>query len=196
MTSQIPSRQANKETSKQGNSSFPYHYSTTPLKSYNKKKGKKICETLKAIRRDIAVANEIDYQPAECHHEGDCAGTCPKCESETRWLERQLRNRQALGKMVTIAGLSLALGALSSCHKHHKYNLDDSESSDISCSHETCTSYEDVDGYLDDSDSCFTPLVSGEKNAYLDDEGDDDEDDREVVMGEVAVDENGNTYGP
>ena len=68
------------------------------------RRGKKICETLKAIRHDIAVANEIDYQPTECKHEGDCAGTCPKCESETRWLEKQLRARQALGKAVTIAG--------------------------------------------------------------------------------------------
>ena len=79
------------------------------------KKGKKICETLKGIRRDIAVANEIDYSPTECTHEGDCAGTCPKCESETRWLERQLRSRHALGKAVTIAGLSVALSAMSSC---------------------------------------------------------------------------------
>ncbi len=80
------------------------------------KQGKHICETLKAIRRDIASANEIDYNPTECTHESDCAGTCPKCEQETQWLERQLRNRQALGKAVTIAGLSVALGAMSSCH--------------------------------------------------------------------------------
>ena len=80
------------------------------------RQGKHICETLKNIRREIAEANEIDYQPTECTHEGDCAGTCPKCESETRWLERQLRSRQALGKAVTIAGLSVALGAMSSCH--------------------------------------------------------------------------------
>ena len=80
------------------------------------RQGKHICETLKSIRREIAEANEIDYQPTECTHEGDCAGTCPKCESETRWLERQLRSRQALGKAVTIAGLSVALGAMSSCH--------------------------------------------------------------------------------
>ena len=78
------------------------------------KQGKHICETLKGIRREIAEANEIDYQPTECTHEGDCAGTCPKCESETRWLERQLRSRQALGKAVTIAGLTVALGAMSS----------------------------------------------------------------------------------
>ncbi len=80
------------------------------------KQGKHICETLKAIRRDIASANEIEYNPTECTHQGDCAGTCPKCEQETQWLERQLRNRQALGKAVTIAGLSVALGAMSSCH--------------------------------------------------------------------------------
>ena len=80
------------------------------------KQGKKICETLKAIRRDIASANEIDYQPNECTHKGDCAGTCPACESEMRWIERQLLTRQALGKAVTIAGLSVAFGAMSSCH--------------------------------------------------------------------------------
>ena len=75
------------------------------------KRSKHICETLKGIRSEIAKANGIDYHPSECNHEGDCKGTCPKCESETRWLERQLRLRQKLGKAVTIAGLSVALGA-------------------------------------------------------------------------------------
>ena len=74
------------------------------------KKGKHICETLKGIRRDIARANEIDYNPEPCTHEGDCRGTCPRCESEVRWLERQLRVRQSLGKAVTIAGLAVATG--------------------------------------------------------------------------------------
>ena len=44
------------------------------------KQGKKICETLKAIRRDIAVANDIDYTPTECKHEGE--GCCKKQEGE------------------------------------------------------------------------------------------------------------------
>ncbi len=80
------------------------------------KRGKHICETLKGIRREIARANDIDYSPTECTHEGDCAGTCPHCENETRWLENQLRLRQSLGKAVTIAGLTLGAGAiLSSC---------------------------------------------------------------------------------
>lgn len=73
------------------------------------KQGKRICETLKAIRSEIASANEIDYTPIKCNHKGDCAGTCPACESETRWLERQLRLRHALGKAVTIAGVGVAL---------------------------------------------------------------------------------------
>ena len=77
--------------------------------------GKRVCETLKGVRRDIARANEIDYEPIECNHEGDCAGTCPACESEVRWLESQLQLRRRLGKAVTIAGLSLSVGALASC---------------------------------------------------------------------------------
>jgi hypothetical protein len=80
------------------------------------KRGKQICETLKGIRREIAEANEIDYSPTPCNHEGDCAGTCPACESETRWLESQLRLRQSLGKAVTIAGLTLGAASLVSCN--------------------------------------------------------------------------------
>ena len=51
---------------------------------------------------------------------------------------------------------------------------------------------DDVDGYLDDSDTTFTPLRSGKENESP--KGNDDEE--EVLMGEVAVDENGNEYGP
>ncbi|MBR5638381.1 MAG: hypothetical protein IKW83_01320 [Muribaculaceae bacterium] len=170
------------------------------------KRGKKICETLKAIRREIAVANEIDYSPTECHHEGDCAGTCPKCESETRWLEKQLRNRQALGKAVAIAGLSLALGAMASCHhktsKSHSVGSSDESEESLECSTE---SGDITAGVVDESffkstskdgDTIhnFTPL-KGDDNVSK--KGDNDEDDEKYqVMGEVAVDENGNTYGP
>ena len=80
------------------------------------KRGKAICESLKEIRSEIARSNEIEYEPTECRHEGDCAGTCPKCESEVRWLQRQLRMRQAVGKAVAIAGLTLSLGALPACN--------------------------------------------------------------------------------
>lgn len=36
-------------------------------------------------------------------------GTCPKCESEVRYLERQLAMRQAAGKAVTLFGVSAGL---------------------------------------------------------------------------------------
>ncbi|MBO4722970.1 MAG: hypothetical protein J5629_08590 [Muribaculaceae bacterium] len=169
------------------------------------KRGKKICETLKAIRSEIASANEIDYTPAECHHEGDCAGTCPKCESETRWLERQLRSRQALGKAVAIAGLSLALGSMTSCHHHKHYSLDLDESEEsLECSTE---SGDVTAGFVDDSffnstsedgDTThqFTPLRGGDEDGVsFKDGGIDGDDDKYQVMGEVGVDENGNTYG-
>ncbi len=63
------------------------------------KNGKKICEQLKQIRLDIARENGIEYTPCECNHKGDCAGTCPACDSELRYLEREIsRKRFGLGK--------------------------------------------------------------------------------------------------
>ena len=73
------------------------------------KNGKHICNTLKAIRLDIARANGIVYAPRECHHEGDCSGTCPACESEMRYLEREIARRRSNGKAALIAGVSLGL---------------------------------------------------------------------------------------
>lgn len=72
-------------------------------------KGKKVCRELKAVRQQIADANDIEYTPNECTHKGDCPGTCPACESEVRYLERQLNLRRALGKAVVVAGLSLSV---------------------------------------------------------------------------------------
>lgn len=78
--------------------------------------GKETCRILKEIRRQIAECNDIAWIVEECTHKGDCAGTCPKCESEVRQLERALERRKALGKAVTIAGISAAcLPVLSGC---------------------------------------------------------------------------------
>ena len=74
-------------------------------------KGKQICKALKEIRLNIAQANDIKYTPVECNHKGDCSGTCPQCEKELRYIERQLLRRQTLGKAAVVAGL--ALGATS-----------------------------------------------------------------------------------
>ena len=74
-------------------------------------KGKQRCKILKEIRRQIAENNDIEYITSECKHQGDCAGTCPKCESEVRYLERELEKRARLGKAVTVAGLAVTITA-------------------------------------------------------------------------------------
>lgn len=73
--------------------------------------GKQTCETLKKIRRDIAEYNNFDIQISDCPHGDDvkCPGICPKCEAETRALERAINDRKKLGKKVIIAGISAGL---------------------------------------------------------------------------------------
>ena len=71
-------------------------------------KGKQRCKILKQIRKEIADANGIEYVVSECPHKGDCAGTCPKCESEVAYLERELEKRKQTGKKVAIAGIAAA----------------------------------------------------------------------------------------
>lgn len=73
------------------------------------KKGKTICRMLKAIRQQVADANGISYTPCECHHKGDCLGTCPACEAEVKYLEQQLDLRRQLGKAAVIIGVSASL---------------------------------------------------------------------------------------
>ena len=75
--------------------------------------GKYICNALKAIRLDIARANGIEYTPKACDHQGECAGTCPACESEMRYLEWEIARKRSLGKAALVAGVSLALSSLS-----------------------------------------------------------------------------------
>ena len=78
-------------------------------------RGKQTCRILKDIRRQIAEANGIDLMVSECQYKGDCTGTCPKYESELRYLEQQLRLRRMMGKAVVIAGISAGMAALSGC---------------------------------------------------------------------------------
>ena len=55
--------------------------------------GKEKCEILKRIRLDVAERYGLHYAPAECKHQGDCSGTCPKCDEELEDLQRQLTSR-------------------------------------------------------------------------------------------------------
>ena len=56
-------------------------------------RGKQTCKILKEIRRQIAEANDIEFITSECQYQGDCLGTCPKCEAEVRYLEQQLERK-------------------------------------------------------------------------------------------------------
>ena len=77
-------------------------------------RGKDICKELKAVRRQIAEENGIDLEIPECTYQGPCKGTCPRCESEVRFLENALADRLRLGKVATVAGLALTLGVTGS----------------------------------------------------------------------------------
>ena len=74
-------------------------------------KGKSTCKLLKSIRQQIADANGISYQPKECHHKGDCAGTCPACEAEIRYLERELKASKGNGFGMKVAGIAAGICA-------------------------------------------------------------------------------------
>jgi ragA protein len=69
-------------------------------------KGRTICKVLKDVRQKIATENGISYHPEECHHKGECTGTCPGCEKEIRYLEEQLKNKQHSGLGFKVAGIA------------------------------------------------------------------------------------------
>ena len=71
--------------------------------------GKSKCRILKEIRREIARNNDIEFVTSECTFQGECAGTCPKCEAEVRYLEQELAKRQRAGRAVAVAGIAASL---------------------------------------------------------------------------------------
>jgi len=82
--------------------------------------GKRTRKILKEIRQQIAEKNDIELVTSECHFQGECQGTCPKCEEEVRYLENELQKRKQLGKAVAVAGISLGIvGTFSDCKTHY-----------------------------------------------------------------------------
>ena len=71
--------------------------------------GKERCKALKEIRQKIAEENDIEYIVQECTYQGECKGTCPKCEEELRYLEKELEKRQKIGKAVIITGVAIGV---------------------------------------------------------------------------------------
>ena len=90
-------------------------YFRTLKKSQTMSRGKSTCKVLKEVRRKVADANGILLEERECTHQGDCAGTCPYCEAEVRYLERELSKRKSLGKAVAVAGIALSAVTMAGC---------------------------------------------------------------------------------
>lgn len=69
--------------------------------------GKEKCEFLRTIRVNMAAKNGIPYTPKECNHEGDCMGTCPLCEFETKDLMEKLQKKSEIEGTIIIDSESI-----------------------------------------------------------------------------------------
>lgn len=121
-------------------------------------KGKEKCKALKELRQKIAEVNDIEYAVGECTHQGDCKGTCPKCESELLYLERELERRARLGKAVVLTGLSACLaGVVSGCGSEETKKPWSSSNTGLSTTTEMY-----LDGEVEIADPTTTELTTSE----------------------------------
>ena len=118
-------------------------------------KGKSTCKLLKDIRQQIADANGISYQPKECHHKGDCAGTCPACEEEIRYLERELKARKGNGFSMKVAGIAAGICATVMPMTAAAQGVKPDSTSNLPVR----TTKKDSVKVVDLSDSCASPVV-------------------------------------
>lgn len=71
-------------------------------------RGKKKCNTMKKIRKNLADVLNIDLHQTECTFEGECKGTCPKCKQEEDILNKEIAKRAGVLAIGATATLSLA----------------------------------------------------------------------------------------
>ena len=93
---------------------YEFYYVKSFQQNKTMSRGKRICEILKTVRKQIADANGIFYEPRVCTYKGDCQGTCPVCDFEVRYLERELSACRKAGGTVKIAGI-VSVMSLVSC---------------------------------------------------------------------------------
>jgi TonB family protein len=127
-------------------------------------KGKRTCNVLKAVRLQIAKANEIKYEPHECHHEGPCAGTCPACEAEVKYLEQQLVIRRMLGKAVVLTGIAASMTSLTACGQNKLPNGCENDTTIT----ELAGDVADVDGLMEMPEPEVEEAVRGKMPAPVD----------------------------
>lgn len=126
-------------------------------------KGKRTCNVLKAVRLQIAKANEIKYEPHECHHEGPCAGTCPACEAEVKYLEQQLVMRRMLGKAVVLTGIAASMTSLTACGQNKVPKGCENDSTITELAGDVA-----VDGYMEEPEPEVEEVVRGKMPAPVD----------------------------
>lgn len=132
----------------------------------SKQRGKNICETLRSVRERIAKAGGIAYHPRECHHEGECSGNCPACDTEMKYLEQSLIRKFGDNYAHKFIGVAMMSGAftLSSCQQ--KSNSQTSGSSSEQ------TTQMDSLAEVKDSADCIDMPLQGEAPALNDEEVD------------------------
>lgn len=64
---------------------------------------KERCKELKGIRKVLADKLGIDLKQTECKYQGECKGTCPKCEKEESILKKALLSGAVGLTAVTLA---------------------------------------------------------------------------------------------
>ena len=117
--------------------------------------GKAQCELLKEIRSQIAIQNGIQYETSECGFEGDCKGTCPKCETELKFIEQQLIKRKKSGKSILISGITAGIitTMMSSCQEKPNTPIQN-EMKQID------TTQVDMSVFLKDTNIIFEPQIT------------------------------------
>ena len=67
--------------------------------------GKRICKTLKELRKRIADAYDISYEIKECPYNGPCSGTCQECKNDLDELFDQLNWLEMEGRKLNLRNL-------------------------------------------------------------------------------------------
>lgn len=88
------------ELKEQGVRLEPYEVSTECTEQ--NQSGKDKCDQLRKIRSKIAKANNIKYEPIECHHTEPCSGMCLMCEYEVAYLDKKLQEKQDRGEKIEL----------------------------------------------------------------------------------------------
>lgn len=77
------------------------------MRTHQKYTGRRICDILKDIRQQVAFDNDISLHFEKCTYQGECTGTCPRCESELAIINEQLKERKSNNLPILISKYSL-----------------------------------------------------------------------------------------